>query len=161
MDIQNDSVVSIDYTLKGDAGDVIDSSEGREPLFYLHGHGQIVPGLEEALVGKRENDEVSVSVPAEKGYGPRDPQRVFQVPRDKMPADLELEAGVMLQMQTPDGGAVPLLVTEVLPDAVTVDANHMLAGATLHFQVTVRGVREATAAELSHGHVHGPGGSHD
>jgi len=160
MTIQDDCVVSIDYTLKDDAGEVIDTSEGDEPLWYLHGHQNIVPGLEEALTGKAEGDTVSVVVSPERGYGECDPDRVFQVSKSRMPADLELEVGTMLRMQGPDGMSIPLVITEVLEEEVTVDANHALAGKTLHFEVAIRSVREATDEELSHGHVHGPGGAH-
>lgn len=160
MSIQTNSVVAIDYTLKNDAGEVIDSSQGKQPLHYLHGHGNIVPGLEEALTGKTAGDAVAVSVPPEKGYGARDEKRVFDVPRDRMPADLELQVGTQLAMQTKDGTTVPLTVAAVKPDKVTVDANHALAGQALHFDVQVRDVRPATAEELQQGHVDGPRGAH-
>ena len=160
MTIKADAVVSIDYTLKNDAGEVIDSSEGGEPLEYLHGHGNIVPGLEDALVGKVTGDEVTVSIPPERGYGQHDPERVFDVDRSRLPDDLEPEVGTMLAMQTPEGHNVPLTITKVSAQTVTLDANHQLAGETLHFEGAVRSVREATAQELSHGHVHGPGDSH-
>jgi len=160
MSIQTNSVVAIDYTLKNDAGQVIDSSQGKQPLHYLHGHGNIVPGLEEALTGKAAGDALAVSVPPEKGYGTRDEKRVFDVPRDKMPPDLKLEVGIQLAMQTKDGQTVPLTVASVQSDKITVDANHALAGKALHFDVQVREVRDATAEELTHGHVHGAGGVH-
>lgn len=158
MTIKADAVVSIDYTLKNDAGQVIDSSEGDEPLEYLHGHGNIVPGLEEALAGKAIGDQVKVSVPPERGYGRRDPERVFDVERSRLPDDLHPKVGTMLAMQTPEGHQVPLTITKVGTESVTLDANHQLAGETLHFEVSVRAVRDATAEELSHGHAHGPGG---
>lgn len=160
MTIKTDAVVSIDYTLKNDAGEVIDSSQGAEPLQYLHGHGNIVPGLEQALAGKVTGDEVKVSVPPERGYGARDPQRVFDVDRSRLPGDLDPKVGTMLAMQTPEGHQVPLTITQVGAETVTVDANHQLAGETLHFEVAVRDVRDATAEELAHGHAHGPGGAH-
>ena len=154
MTIQNDSAVSIDYTLKDDTGEVLDTSEGASPLWYLHGHQNIVPGLEEALTGKAEGDSVSVTVPPDRGYGERDEERVFQVNRSRMPEDLELEEGIMLRMQGPDGASIPLVVTKVEEDTVTVDANHALAGKTLHFEISIRTVRDATKEELEHGHVH-------
>ncbi|MGD8863600.1 MAG: peptidylprolyl isomerase [Myxococcales bacterium] len=158
MTIKADAVVSIDYTLKNDAGEVLDSSEAGSPLDYLHGHRNIVPGLEAALSGKSEGDTVKVSVPPSEGYGERDPERIFEVARDRLPDGLDPKVGTMLGMQTPEGHTLPLTITKVTPDLVTVDANHQLAGQTLHFEVNVRGVRDATAEELAHGHVHGPGG---
>lgn len=160
MNIQNDSVVTIDYTLKNDAGEVLDSSQGAGPLHYLHGHENIVPGLERALSGKSVGDVLDVVVSPEEGYGTRDPERVVNIEREKLPPDLEPEVGMMLAMQTPDGHSIPVQVTAVSGRDVTMDANHELAGQTLHFHVEVRSVREATGEELSHGHVHGPGGHH-
>jgi FKBP-type peptidyl-prolyl cis-trans isomerase SlyD len=161
MLIGENSVVAIDYTLKNEAGEVIDTSEGQQPLTYLHGHGNIVEGLEEALTGKGAGETISVSVSSEKGYGPRDPERVFDVPNDRLPSDLEPEVGLVVGMRTPDGQTLPLTISAVKNDCVTDDGNHALAGQTLHFEVEVRDVRAATADELAHGHVHGPGGEHD
>lgn len=161
MTIKKDAVVALEYTLKNDAGDVIDSSsDSGEPLHYLHGHGNIVPGLERALSGKAVGDAVAVVVSPEDGYGEHDPAGVLTVTRTQLPEDLEPEVGMMLAMQSPDGRTLPLTVTAVTDDGVTLDANHPLAGQTLHFDVTVRMVRDATAEELEHGHVHGPGGAH-
>jgi len=158
MTIKTNSVVSIDYTLHNDQGELLDSSDGRTPLDYLHGHGNIVPGLEAALTGKDSGDTLDVSLSPAEGYGERDPQRVIQVPRTRLPDDLEPEVGMMLGMQTPDGQTLPLTVTEVTGDTITVDGNHQLAGENLHFKVSVRSVREATPEEVQHGHVHGPDG---
>jgi FKBP-type peptidyl-prolyl cis-trans isomerase SlyD len=158
--IKANSVVSIDYTLRGDDGNVIDSSDGAEPLFYLHGHGNIVPGLEAALTGKASGDSLDVVVQPQDGYGARDPERVIDVPRDRMPEDLTPEVGQVIGMQTPGGHTIPLTIVSVAEETVKLDANHALAGETLHFSVTVREVRSATEEELAHGHVHGPGGAH-
>lgn len=160
MTIAKDSVVALHYTLKNDAGDVIDTSEGRDPLHYLHGHGNIVPGLEEALTGKSENDKLDVTVPPEKGYGERDPQRILKIKREQLPPDMEPAPGMMLAMRSPEGYQIPVKITEVAGEEITLDANHELAGATLYFSVTVGSVRPATEEELAHGHVHGPGGAH-
>jgi FKBP-type peptidyl-prolyl cis-trans isomerase SlyD len=154
MTIKANSVVSIDYTLKNDDGQVIDSSSGGDPLKYLHGHSNIVPGLESALAGKAAGESVKVSVPPAEGYGEHDPERVFDVARDRLPEDLDPQVGTMLGMQTPEGHTLPLTITKVTTESVTVDANHQLAGQTLHFEVEVREVRDATAEEVSHGHVH-------
>jgi len=157
MKIEKNKVVSIDYKLTGDDGQVIDSSEGRSPLAYLHGNGNIVAGLEEALEGKATGDAVNVSVPPEKGYGMRDEAKLVEVSKDKLKGAAEIKPGMQFQAQTPDGQQV-FTVSKVAESSVTLDANHPLAGATLNFDVTVREVREATAEEVSHGHVHGPGG---
>lgn len=150
--IAKDQVVSIHYTLTDDTGDTVDSSEGRDPLQYLHGHSNIVSGLEKALEGRTEGDKVEVAVPPEEGYGERDEERVQKVPRDQI-AIPDLKEGMMLQAQTPQG-AIPLKVVELTDSEVTVDANHQLAGQTLHFAVEVVGVRPAEPEELDHGHVH-------
>jgi FKBP-type peptidyl-prolyl cis-trans isomerase SlyD len=159
--IQANSVVVIDYTLRDADGEVIDTSEGGEPLYYLHGHENIVPGLENALTGKRPGDALDVVVPPEQGYGEHDPGRTLRVPREELPEDLEIEVGVMLGMQTPDGQSLPVMIVDADAESVVLDANHELAGETLYFSVTVRSVRLATEEELHHGHVHGPGGAHD
>jgi FKBP-type peptidyl-prolyl cis-trans isomerase SlyD len=160
MDVQANRVVAIDYTLKGDDGQVIDSSDGREPLYYLHGHQNIVEGLEKALEGKNVGDFVEVSVPPEQGYGTRDESRVFEVPKTSLPEDLTPTKGMVLHMSSPDGGRLPVTVTKVKLKSIEVDANHELADKTLHFSVTIKEVRKATKDEMTHGHAHGPGGHH-
>jgi FKBP-type peptidyl-prolyl cis-trans isomerase SlyD len=157
MKIEKNKVVSIDYKLTGGDGQPIDSSEGREPLAYLHGNGNIVVGLEEALEGKATGDAVNVSVAPEKGYGVRDETKLIEVPRDKLKGAGEIQPGMQFQAQTPEGAQI-FTVSKVAETSVTLDGNHPLAGATLNFAVTVREVREATEEEVSHGHVHGPGG---
>ena len=153
--IAADKVVSIEYTLSSDAGEVIDTSVGRDPLVYLHGAGNIVPGLEKALEGKNSGETIEVAVPAEEGYGVRDDRLVRNMPVRKLP---EGKAQVGLRLRT-DTGHI-LTVTAIKGDYATVDANHPLASKTLHFKVKVIDVRDATAQELEHGHVHGPHG-HD
>ena len=157
MTITKDKVVSIDYTLTGEGGAVLDTSRGRGPLAYLHGAGNIIPGLEGALEGRSQGDQLTVSIPPESGYGPKDPKLVQRVPRTAFAAVTDIRPGMQFQAQTPQGTRV-ITVVDVADDNVTVDANHPLAGATLNFDVTIVGVRDATAEELSHGHVHGPGG---
>jgi FKBP-type peptidyl-prolyl cis-trans isomerase SlyD len=157
MKIEKNKVVSIDYKLTGSDGQVIDSSEGRDPLAYLHGNGNIVSGLEEALEGKATGDEVRVSVPPEKGYGTRDETKLVEVSKDKLQGATEINPGMQFQAQTPNGPQI-FTVSKVEESSVTLDANHPLAGATLNFDVKVREVRDATTEEVSHGHVHGPGG---
>ena len=158
MRIAKHAVVSIDYTLTDAQGAVLDSSEGREPLAYIHGTGSIVVGLEEALEGKEKGANLKVSIPPAKGYGERDASLTQKVPRAMF--DIEkIEPGMRFHAQAEHGTQVGT-VTAVDSESVTVDANHPLAGQTLNFEVSVVDVRAATQQELSHGHVHGAHG-HD
>jgi FKBP-type peptidyl-prolyl cis-trans isomerase SlyD len=160
MKIAKDSVVSIDYRLHLGDGNTVDASKEGAPLVYLQGHGQIVPGLERALEGCGVGEVKSVAVPPAQGYGEHDPEGVQEVPRERFPEGMVPKEGAVLSATTPEGDEVPFVVKEVRPQTVVVDLNHPLAGKTLHFDVTVREVRQATADELSHGHAHGPGGAH-
>ncbi|MCB1228695.1 MAG: peptidylprolyl isomerase [Verrucomicrobiae bacterium] len=158
--IEKDKVASIHYKLTNDAGDVVDTSQGREPLEYLHGHGNIVAGLENALTGKSEGESLKVSVSPEEGYGQPDESLVIDVPREHLPVE-ELAPGMRFSAETSAGMRL-FTVQEVGEDKVKLDGNHPLAGETLHFEVDVVGVRDAQPEEISHGHVHGPGGhSHE
>jgi FKBP-type peptidyl-prolyl cis-trans isomerase SlyD len=157
MEIGKDKVVSIDYTLTGAEGNVLDSSQGRGPLAYLHGNNNIIPGLESALQGKAQGDQVTVSIPPEQAYGLQDPKMVQVVPRSAFQGAPTITAGMQFQGQTQAGPRV-ITVTKVEGDNITIDANHPLAGQTLNFDVKVIDVRDATQEELSHGHVHGVGG---
>lgn len=159
MKISKHSVVSIDYTLTNDAGKVLDSSKGREPLSYIQGMGSLIPGLENALEGKGKGESLKVSIPPKDGYGERDEGLVQDVPRDQFGEGAEVEIGMQFQVDT-EGGEVVVTVVGVEPETVKVDGNHPLAGETLNFDVTVSEVRAATEEELHHGHVHGPGGHH-
>lgn len=152
MQIAAQKVASIEYTLKNDAGQVIDSSQGRAPLSYLHGAGNIVPGLEKALLGKSVGDTLEVSVPPADGYGERDERLIRNVPMRKLPAG-KTQVGMQLRVQTEHGPQL-LTVKALRGDYATVDANHPLAGMTLHFSVKVTDVRDASEEELAHGHVH-------
>jgi FKBP-type peptidyl-prolyl cis-trans isomerase SlyD len=158
MNIGAKKVVSIDYTLRGDDGHVIDSSRGRKPLTYLHGAGNLVSGLEKALEGKRMGEAVDVVVSPDEGYGARDEKLVTKMPVRKLP-EKKAEVGMRYRVRT-DDGAQYLLVTAVSGDYATVDGNHPLAGVTLRFSVKIMEVRDATPDELTHGHVHGAGGHH-
>lgn len=161
MQVSKDKVVSIDYTLKSNEGQVIDSSEGREPLTYLHGNSNIIPGLERHLEGKSTGDNLQVAVPPEEGYGPRQQQLVQKVPRAAFQGAgvPEPQPGMQFRAEA-NGQSRVVTVVKVDPDGVTIDANHPLAGQTLHFDVTVRNIRDASSEELQHGHAHGPGGHH-
>lgn len=157
MQIANDVVVSIEYTLTDDQGNVIDSSVGGEPLAYLHGAGNIIPGLEEALEGKAVGDSFKVTVQPSEGYGEKDEGLLQVVPRSMFRGVDQIEPGMQFHAQT-DYGMQVITVAKVEGDNVTVDGNHPLAGQTLNFDVKVIEVRAASAEELEHGHVHGAGG---
>lgn len=159
MQISDKKVASIHYTLKDDTGEVIDSSQGAEPLTYLQGAGNIIPGLEQALAGKAVGDKLEVSVEPEQGYGEVHDEMIQTVPRDAFQGVESIEVGMRFQAQTA-GGPVSVVVTEVSDENVTVDGNHPLAGQNLHFTVEVVEIRDATDEELQHGHVHGPGCDH-
>jgi len=158
LGIQQDSVVTFNYTLKDDAGEVIDSSE-REPLAYLHGHGNLVPGLERELEGKDAGAQLIVKVAAADGYGEYSKDLVQKVPRRSLKGISKITVGMRLHAQTGQGTRA-VTVTNVTGDMVTLDGNHPLAGKNLNFDIQIVEVRAATAEELAHGHVHGPGGHH-
>ncbi len=157
MSIKANAVVAIHYAVKDEEGAQLDSSEGKEPLTYLHGANNIIPGLEKALEGKAEGDQVEVTVAPEEGYGEHREELVEAVPREAFGDVDQLEPGMRFQAQT-DKGPVSVVVTDVQEDTVTVDGNHPLAGKSLNFSVKVDSVRDATEEEISHGHVHGPEG---
>lgn len=159
MEIAADKVVLIHYTLKDDSGAVIDSSAGGEPLAYIQGHGNLVAGLERALEGKQDGDTVAVSVAPDDGYGKYQAALIQRVPKRSLQGSGEIKKGMQFQGRTDDGMRM-FTVTAVIGDMVTLDGNHPLADKTLHFDVQVVSVREASAEELEHGHVHGAGGHH-
>lgn len=157
-DIQNDQVVSFHYTLTDENGTVIDKSEG-QPLVYLHGAGNIIPGLENALTGKNVGDKLNVNVPAAEGYGEYNAEMVQEVPRNMFQGVDDIQAGMQFQAQTDDGIQI-VTVKDVNDESVFVDGNHPLAGQNLNFDVEIVDIRPATQEELEHGHVHGAGGHH-
>jgi FKBP-type peptidyl-prolyl cis-trans isomerase SlyD len=156
MQITSGKVVFIDYTLTDDDQEIIDSSRGGDPLGYVHGAGQIVPGLEKALEGARAGDSLKVVVAPEEGYGLSDPENIAVIPASQIEGVDDLTEGTQLEAE----GGQTVIVTKIEGDEVTIDANHPLAGMTLHFDVTVKEVRDADPDEISHGHVHGEGGHH-
>jgi len=160
MLVAPDKVVLIHYTLTNDAGAVIDSSSGGDPLAYIHGQGNIIPGLEKALEGKRKGDRMNVRVEPSEGYGVRDDALVQKVPRRAFGSVENVQPGMQFHAQSSQGHTRVVTVTHVQGDMVTVDGNHPLAGERLTFDVEIAEVREATAEELEHGHVHGAGGHH-
>ncbi len=157
MQITQNAVASIEYTLTDDSGEVIDTSKGQGPLTYLHGTGSLIPGLESELEGKGVGDAFKVRVEPDQAYGQRNDEMVQDVSRDQLPPDLDIQIGMQLQAQTEQGMHV-VTVVGVKEAQVRLDANHPLAGVTLNFDVEIVEVREATGEELEHGHVHGPGG---
>lgn len=159
MKIAHGTVVTMHYTLTDDTGTVIDSSAGREPLAYLHGYGNIIPGLEKVLEGREAGFKSNVTVPPAEGYGERDPSAVFEAPREHFDPDMDLTPGVQVYAEGPQG-PVAFMVVSVSESGVMLDANHPLAGETLHFDIEITDVRKATEEETTHGHVHGPGGHH-
>lgn len=159
MQVARDTVVHIHYTLRNEAGQVLDSSDGGEALAYLHGHGNLIPGLERALEGKASGDKLNVKVTPGEAYGEHDPALVQDVPRSAFQGIDDVKIGMRFQAQSNQGPRT-VVVTGVSGDQVTVDGNHPLAGQPLNFEVEVAEVRAATNEELEHGHVHGPGGHH-
>lgn len=159
MQIADRCVAYFHYTLTNAAGEVIDSSEGRDPLPYLHGKGNIVPGLEKQLLGKKVGDKLNAVVSPEEGYGAHNPSLIQKVPKAAFQGVDNLEPGMQFQAES-NMGPVSVVITAIDGDEVTVDGNHPLAGETLHFAVEITEVREASVEEVLHGHVHGAGGHH-
>jgi len=159
MLIKDNMVVSIHYTLKNEEGQVLDSSQGREPLNYLHGNNNIIPGLENALTGKEIGEQFNISIPPEDGYGVRDERLIQVLPKTAFEGIDPVEPGMQFQARS-DQGVQIITVTSVDGDRITVDGNHALAGEVLNFEIEVTHIRPATEEELTHGHVHGPGGHH-
>ena len=156
--IKHHSVVSIHYELKNADGDDLDSSKGNGPLVYLQGADNIISGLEEQLMGKAIGDEFDAVIPTEKAYGLPVAALIQTVPRAAFGDEIErVEVGMRFQAET-ERGPMPVVVTAMDEDTVTVDGNHPLAGQELHFKVSVADVRKATDEEIEHGHAHGPGG---
>lgn len=160
MTIQNNSVVSMQYELKDDEGNVLDSSQPGDPLFYLHGAENIIPGLEKALEGKKSGETIEVSVKPEDGYGEYSKELIQDVPKEAFKGIDDLAPGLELQAQEEDGTMRFFTVMEVKDKEVVIDSNHPLAGQNLNFKVTVEDIREASPEELEHGHVHSPGHDH-
>lgn len=158
--ISDGVVVTMDYTLRLEDGTVIESSQGQEPLEYLHGQGQIIPGLESGVAGMRVGESRQVVVPAAQAYGERADDQIHTLARAQFPPDEPLVAGMMFYGQDSMGNSFPVTVLEVNPDTVVVDLNHPLAGEDLYFDITVRALRQATSEELQHGHAHSAGSEH-
>ena len=161
MQIANKHVVTLNYTLKDNDDNVIDKSDDGS-FCYLHGASNIIPGLENALSGKSSGDTFSVTIQPEDAYGIHDEAKSQDVPRSMFPPEQEIKAGMQFNAQGPDGQAVTVTVKSVDGETIVVDGNHPLAGVILNFEVIVMDIRDASAEELEHGHVHGPNGhQHD
>jgi FKBP-type peptidyl-prolyl cis-trans isomerase SlyD len=159
LKVQNGQVVSMEYTLKVD-GVVTDSSEGREPLEFVHGAGNIIPGLEREMTGMAVGDSKDVMIAAAEGYGERDQEAFMDVPRDQFPGEIPMKVGTELQVQNQAGQPMFARIEQVEDKSVRLNFNHPLAGKDLHFSVKVVDLRDATDEEVEHGHVHGPGHGH-
>ncbi len=159
MQISTNKVVTLNYTLKNDAGEILDQSQNSD-FVYLHGHDQIIPGLEAALLDHTTGDELSVHIEPKEGYGEHNPQLTQQVPKNMFPGDAEIKVGTQFHAEGPDGQPIAITIAEVNDDEVVIDGNHPMAGIALNFEVTVMEVRDASTEEQEHGHAHGPDGHH-
>lgn len=156
--VSDNHVIQIHYSLHLGDSEVIDSSREREPLVYLHGASNIVPGLERQITDKAVGEKFSAVVPAAEGYGETDGATPQPVDRNNFPEGVELDAGMAFQAEGPDGEDLTLWIHEVQDDQVFVATHHPLAGKDLHFDIEVIGIRAATEDEVAHGHPHGPDG---
>ena len=158
--VEKNTVVSFHYTLKDkETGSVIESSkEGGQPVTFLVGAGEIIPGLESRMLGMSAGETKDIEVPAEEAYGPRNPELIQKAPREYF-QNVPLEKGLPLQAQTPEGRVINMVVVDFDDQTVTVDMNHPLAGRDLVFEVEVLDIREASPDEILHRHAHGPGGA--
>lgn len=154
MTISQDKVVAIHYTVTDTTGNQLDSSSGGEPLVFLFGHGALIPGLEQALIGKNAGEKFTSQIAAADAYGERHDQLVQAVPKS-MFEGMDVAVGMRFRASGPDGHEQPVIIIDVTDDEVVVDGNHPLAGIELSFDVEVVLVRDATEEELAHGHVHG------
>jgi len=158
MKVDKHTVVSLHYTLKNNDGNVLDTSQGGDPLVYLHGVGNLIPGLEKEINGKEEGTEFQATVPPEEAYGQRNEEFIKTVSKNDFQGDEELQVGMQVQIQSQSGEKALAMVSDIKGENVDLDLNHPLAGETLHFEVKIEGVRQATAEEIEHKHAHGPNG---
>ncbi|MCP4074832.1 MAG: peptidylprolyl isomerase [Gammaproteobacteria bacterium] len=159
MKITDNHVVTLNYILTDNDGEVIDQAQDSS-FVYLHGAQNIIPGLEKELADKTIGDKFTVKVPPEEGYGHRDDSRVESVPRDMFPQDQQIDPGMVFHAEGPNGESITVTVLEITDESVKIDSNHALAGVELNFDVEIMAIRDAEAVELEHGHVHGPDGHH-
>ncbi|MES9904573.1 MAG: peptidylprolyl isomerase [Sedimenticola sp.] len=159
MTIEVNKVVSLAYTLTDEQGTVIDQSTDGS-FEYLHGAGNIIPGLENGLLGKKVGDKLNVEVAPEEGYGERNEEMIQSVGRDMFNPEDEINPGMQFQAQSPEGQMMVVTVMDVNEESITIDGNHPLAGVNLNFEVEILALRDAVEEEIQHGHIHGPEG-HD
>jgi len=160
MKVAKNTVVSITYTLKDSEGNVLDSTDASDPLAYLHGVGNLIPGMEKALDNRDSGENFQVVIPPEDGYGTFDEDLIWELEKAQFAELEDVEEGTQFVLET-DDEQVLVTVVDIKDDVVVVDGNHELADETLHFDITVVDIRDATAEEIEHGHAHGPGSAHD
>lgn len=160
MKVGNKKAVAIDYTLYLDDGSVADSTEGQEPLYFLFGAGNIIPGLEKALEGLSVGDKKVVEIEPNEAYGEVSDDGFQEIPRDVFPADTELEEGMPFALMDEEENYIPATIHEIHDTHIVVDMNHPLAGEKLKFDVKVVDIRDASEEEMAHGHIHGEDGHH-
>ena len=160
MKSAKDTVVTFHYALSDDAGQPIESSQGRDPLTVLLGHGGLVPGVERALLDREVGDKFDVVVPPDEGYGDRREGLVQRVPKKFFRDPDRLRPGMQTVLQQKSGGSQIVTVQKIGSSVIDVDLNHPMAGRTLHFALELTDVRAATPEEIEHGHAHGPDGHH-
>lgn len=153
MNVGNAMVVDIQYTLKNNNGDILDQTQGDDALSYIHGAGNIIPGLEEVLENLGIGSDFEVTIPPEKAYGVFSEELIQEVPKESFPNDIEVEVGQQFYVEGPEGPQ-PIAIKEIRESTIVIDGNHDLAGETLNFTGKVVGIREATQSELDHGHLH-------
>lgn len=159
MNITDNTVVTIDYTLTNNDNDILDRSENGQ-FCYLHGANNIISGLESALLGKSQGDQLNVAIQPEQGYGERDESMLQTVKRAMFGTDQDIKVGTQFHAESPQGEAMAVTVTKIEGDDITIDGNHPMAGIPLNFDVTIIEIRTATQDEISHGHAHGPNDKH-
>ncbi len=157
--IEQDSVASVHYTGTFVDGEVFDTSEGRPPLSFLVGHGQMIPGFEQEILGAKVGEKREFTLTPDRAYGERDENAIQRIEKNQFPEGMELEVGMVVGAHS-DQGPIQFTIKEIEGDLVTADFNHQMAGMTLRFNIEVVEVRSATDEELAHGHAHGPGGHH-
>lgn len=158
MSLELNKVVTFNYTLKDEEGTVLDSTANKDPLTFISGTSQVLPRLEEALGEMLIGGKKNVKINAAEAYGEYDDKAVQSIKKEQFPSDAKVEVGVRYVANSPEGGQMPFVIKEIKEKDVTVDFNHPLAGKDLEFDVELVDIRDATAEEIQHGHVHGPGG---
>ena len=160
MPLAQNKAITFNYTLKDDEGNILDTTKGSSPFSFLSGNGQILPKLEDAMSGMLLGSKKKVEVDATDAYGEYNEEAVQIVERSNFPTDVDLQPGMQFVTNSPDGHQMPFIISEIKEDSITIDFNHPLAGKNLEFDVELLDIRDATAEEIAHGHIHGQGGHH-